>query len=110
MVREAGSGRGLENVCVSNGEHVVRTDAEGRYRLEIEPGEHRFVWVSVPGGFRLPADFHRPTRGWGASRRDVDFELVPEPGGEMRDPPAGPRHRYPRGGGGVPHDGGDPAG
>ena len=83
-VREAGSGRGLENVCLSNGEHVVRTDAGGRYQLEIEPGEHRFVWVSVPDGFRLSAEFHRSTRGWDAPRRDVDFDLVPEPGGERR--------------------------
>ena len=85
-VREAGSGRGLENVCVSNGEHVVRTDGGGRYELEIEPGDHRFVWVSVPDGFRLSADFHRSTRGWDAPRRDVDFDLVPEPGGERRSP------------------------
>ena len=83
-VREAGSARGLENVCLSNGEHVVRTDAGGRYELEIEPGEHRFVWVSVPDGFRLSAEFHRSTRGWDAPRRDVDFDLVPEPGGERR--------------------------
>ena len=83
-VREAGSGGGLQNVCVSNGEHVVRTGAGGRYELKIEPGEHRFVWVTVPDGFRLPADFYHSTRDWDASRRDVDFDLVPAPGGESR--------------------------
>ena len=84
-VREAGSGGGLQNVCVSNGEHVVRTGAGGRYELKIEPGEHRFVWVTVPDGFRLPADFYHSTRDWDASRRDVDFDLVPAPGGESRN-------------------------
>ena len=94
-VREAGSGRGLENVCVSNGEHVARTDAGGRYGLEIEPGGHRFVWVSVPDGFRLPADFYRSTRGWDVSRRDVDFELVPRARRGAPDPSGWPTSPIP---------------
>ena len=81
-VREAGSARGLENVCVSNGEHVVRTDAGGRYELEIEPGEHRFVWVSVPDGFRLSAEFHRSTRGWDASAAGRRLRSPPGARGE----------------------------
>ncbi|MDE2999515.1 MAG: hypothetical protein OXU79_10615 [Gemmatimonadota bacterium] len=37
-VRDATSGTGLEGVPVSNCEHVVRTDSDGRYALEVSPG------------------------------------------------------------------------
>ncbi len=84
-VREMASERGLENVCVSNGEHVVRTDANGRYALEISPGGHRFIFVTVPGGYRLGEAFYRSTLGWSGDQRGVDFELARLPDADRRD-------------------------
>jgi len=49
-VQEIGSGHGLPNVVVSNGETIVRTDVNGCYTLPIEPNGHRFVFVTMPDG------------------------------------------------------------
>ena len=78
-VWEIPSGRGLGGICVSNGDHIVQTDTEGRYALEIEPGDHRFVCLTVPDGFRSEGDFYRSTLGWMGPQQDVDFGLVPAP-------------------------------
>ena len=80
-VRDVQSDRGLANVPVSNGEHVVRTDADGRYALEVSPGGHPFIFVTVPDGFLPGEGFYRSTLGWNGHQRGVDFELarVPEP-------------------------------
>lgn len=75
QVRDASSGRAVENVQVSNGEHVARTDSDGRYALEISPGGHRFVFVTVPDGFRPGEGFYCSTIGWTREQRGVDFEL-----------------------------------
>ncbi len=81
-VRDASSKRGLENVSVSNGEHVVRTDADGRYALQVSPDAHRFVFVTVPDGYRPGEDFYRPTFGWTGDQRGVDFHLARLPEGD----------------------------
>ncbi len=44
--------RGLRNVAVSDGQHIVRTDGNGRYRLKARPGGTLFV--IKPPGFDLP--------------------------------------------------------
>ena len=44
--------RGLRNVAVSDGQHIVRTDADGRYRLNARLG--RTLFVIKPPGFSLP--------------------------------------------------------
>ncbi|WP_426683151.1 calcineurin-like phosphoesterase family protein [Xanthomonas translucens pv. undulosa] len=41
--------RGIAGVQVSDGVQIVRTDAQGRYRLEVEPG--RTVFVIKPDGY-----------------------------------------------------------
>ena len=79
QVRDASSQRGLENVPVSNGEHVVRTDADGRYALKVSPGAYRFIFVTVPDGYRPGEDFYRSTAGWTGDRNGVDFDLAPVP-------------------------------
>ncbi len=65
----------LADVAVSDGERIVRTDAQGRYRIDARPGAHVFVvkpatlrfapaadglpafWRAVPAKGRLQADF-----------------------------------------------------
>lgn len=82
QVRDASSKRGLENVPVSNGEHLVRTDADGRYALQVSPDAHRFVFVTVPDGYRPGEGFYRSTLGWTGDQRGVDFDLARLPDGE----------------------------
>lgn len=77
-VREAFSGHGLGNVSVSNGEAIVQTDSLGRYTLQVEPEQHRFVFVTAPDGFKPSDTFFRPTKTWTDSIDDVDFELEPQ--------------------------------
>ena len=78
-VMEEPSGRGLGGVLVSNGEQIVQTDEEGRYALAVEPEAHRFVFVTIPDGFRMPLGFYSPTRHWTDAQEGVDFWLEPAP-------------------------------
>ncbi|HIC69302.1 MAG TPA: hypothetical protein EYO90_07230, partial [Candidatus Latescibacteria bacterium] len=71
-------GRVLSGVSVSNGEHVVATDARGGYELDLEPGGHSFVWVTVPAGMRPVSEFFLRA-GDAAAVDEVDFELMPAP-------------------------------
>ncbi len=78
-VMEKPSGRGLGGVLVSNGEQIVQTDEEGRYALAVEPEAHRFVFVTVPDGFRTTSGFYSSTRNWMGAQDGVDFGLEPAP-------------------------------
>ncbi len=78
-VMEDPSGRGLDGVSVSNGERIVQTDGEGRYALEVQPEAHRFVFVTVPDGFRAPSGFYRSALDWTDAQEGVDFGLEPAP-------------------------------
>jgi hypothetical protein len=51
--RSAGS-RGIAGVMVSNGRDVVLTDADGRWRMPVAPGESLFV--IKPSGWMTPLD------------------------------------------------------
>jgi hypothetical protein len=53
-VVEQGVGKGIEGVMVSNGEAIVRTDAEGRYAIAVGPGQS--ILVIKPSGFALPVE------------------------------------------------------
>ncbi len=77
-VREVVSGHGLGGVAVSNGEAIVVTDADGRYRLSIEPAVHRFVFLTVPDAFHPEGIFYLPTDGT-RSHDGFDFALAPAP-------------------------------
>ena len=56
----AGSGTGLakgppvENVIVSNGRDITRTDPSGRFSLPLEPGQT--IFMVKPAGFQVPVD------------------------------------------------------
>lgn len=47
-------GKGLSGVAVTDGTHVVRTDARGRYTLQSTADAH-FVYLSLPSGYEVPA-------------------------------------------------------
>lgn len=74
-VMDESSGRGLGGVLVSNGEQIVQTDEEGRYALAVEPEAHRFVFVTVPDGFRATSRFYSSTQNWMGAHDGVDFRL-----------------------------------
>ena len=78
-VMEDLSGRGLGGVFVSNGEQIVQTDEEGRYALAVDLEVHRFVFVTVPDGFRATSGFYSSTRNWMGAQDGVDFGLEPAP-------------------------------
>ncbi|MCY3868868.1 MAG: metallophosphoesterase, partial [Gemmatimonadetes bacterium] len=73
------SGRGLGGVLVSNGEQIVQTDEEGRYALAVEPEAHRFVFLTVPDGFRATSGFYSSIRNWTDAQDGVDFGLESAP-------------------------------
>jgi len=73
--RDAGEPR-LADVGVSDGRDVVRTDPSGRYTLPNAGGEARFVFVSVPAGYRKGGRYWLAVEP-AATRRSYDFALVP---------------------------------
>lgn len=52
--RRGPDSKGVAGVMVSNGSDVVLTDADGRWRLPVVPGESLFV--IKPGGWMVPVD------------------------------------------------------
>ncbi|WEK35634.1 MAG: calcineurin-like phosphoesterase C-terminal domain-containing protein [Candidatus Pseudobacter hemicellulosilyticus] len=46
--------KGIEGVCVSNGQQIVQTDARGGYSLPL--GNDNTIFVIKPAGYRLPQD------------------------------------------------------
>ena len=58
-IRDESSGEGIGDVAVSNGESLVRTNPDGSYFLPFHPGDHTFVWVSLPDGFESVGPFYR---------------------------------------------------
>jgi hypothetical protein len=71
------AGKALANVLVSDGYSVVKTDANGNYKLM--PNERsEFVFISVPSGYEFPeekkiAKFYLPVK----NSSFFDFDLVP---------------------------------
>ncbi len=57
-VFEVDSGDGIGGVSVSNGAAIVQTESDGRYALEIDPQRDRYVFVSVPAGYRSQDRFY----------------------------------------------------
>ena len=91
---------GVADVKVSNGRDVVRTDAKGRYRIELDDGDTLFM--IKPAGYRLPLDpvsglpnfwRHHFPNGSAAlkygriaptSARRAEFALLPAPDEDAR--------------------------
>ncbi|MDG2282811.1 MAG: metallophosphoesterase N-terminal domain-containing protein, partial [Longimicrobiales bacterium] len=46
----------VSGVVVSNGCDAVPTDAEGRYEIELAPGQ--ILFISQPSGYTVPVDPH----------------------------------------------------
>lgn len=73
------AGKGIENVTVSDGYSVTRTDARGNYSLEAHY-DARFVFFSLPSGYEIPneqgiARFYLPLTAKNKLQQ-ADFTLV----------------------------------
>lgn len=53
------SGKPLSSVAVTDGQHVVYTNAKGAYQL-LSPKTSAFVYISIPSGFEIPHDNYLP--------------------------------------------------
>jgi len=97
-VRDGGEA-GIADVLVSNGQDIVKTDAQGRYSIEIDEDD-AVVFAIKPRDFALPTDGFNIPRFWyvhrpagspddgfiypgveptGALPASIDFGLVPSP-------------------------------
>lgn len=93
--------RGLPNQRVSDGERIVRTDAKGRYRLDVASG--RTLFLIKPAGYRAPLRADGLADTWlnvqaaagpalrfggvpANGQRCRDFPLVREPASAATDP------------------------
>ncbi|MBR8535874.1 PQQ-binding-like beta-propeller repeat protein [Carboxylicivirga sediminis] len=65
--------KGVEGVCVSDGLHVVKTDAGGNFIL---PGAQvtRFIFITVPAGYKAAGKHYIPI---GSKDASYDFALKP---------------------------------
>jgi hypothetical protein len=78
LLERAGRVQPLEGVAVSDGRQIVHTDAQGRYRMHVEPGRH--VFVIKPAGLQLPLAEDGQPRFWArahAATQPLDFRLLP---------------------------------
>lgn len=54
VVKDA-AGRGIEGVVVNDGVNFVQTDAAGRWSLRTDTVVSKFISISTPAGYELPA-------------------------------------------------------
>jgi hypothetical protein len=70
-------GKGVANVVVSDGFHVVKTASDGSYTLPFSK-EAKHVFISVPSGYELPHEKNIARHYKGAvADTDLDFQLEP---------------------------------
>ncbi|MBE2210011.1 MAG: calcineurin-like phosphoesterase family protein [Xanthomonadaceae bacterium] len=83
-MRDAGE-PGLPDIAVSNGRDIVRSDAQGRYRLEADAGG--FVFVIKPAGFSIHGRDDGMPDHWRADGLPAacDFALQREQPPPLRD-------------------------
>ena len=61
---------GVEGVSVTDGYSVVKTDAQGAYKLNPSP-DAVFIYITKPSGYDVAGDWYRPVAA------EVDFSLSP---------------------------------
>ena len=49
------SGRGIKGVVVNDGVNFTQTDAQGRWALRTDTMVSKFISISTPAAYRLPA-------------------------------------------------------
>lgn len=74
-IRDRGE-KAVPGVAVSDGLHVVKTDAEGRYKLPGHAGE-RFIFITVPEGAKAYPFYRKIEPG----KERYDFALMRNGGG-----------------------------
>jgi hypothetical protein len=80
--RVVAAGRGVRGARVSDGLHVVATDADGRFTL-VTTAEQRYVTLCPPPGYALPTHQAGTARCYvalapdGGAEQEVRFELQP---------------------------------
>ena len=72
-VVDARRGRGVDDVAVSNGEFITRSDRSGHFTLRTDPQRHPFVFVTVPAGWQAVGHFYRTTMD--CADRECRFEI-----------------------------------
>ncbi|MBR5704214.1 MAG: calcineurin-like phosphoesterase C-terminal domain-containing protein [Bacteroidales bacterium] len=74
------AGTGVPDVLISDGVDIVKTDANGNYRLQSEK-KWKYVFMTIPSGFEAPLDgilpaFWKELKADAETAEQVDFELV----------------------------------
>ncbi|MBP5636999.1 MAG: calcineurin-like phosphoesterase C-terminal domain-containing protein, partial [Bacteroidales bacterium] len=74
-------GAGVPDVLISDGVNIVKTDADGNYRLQSEK-RWKYVFMTIPSGYEAPLDgilpaFWKPLQADVDTPEEVDFELRP---------------------------------
>ena len=74
-------GAGVPDVLISDGVNIVKTDANGNYRLQSEK-RWKYVFMTIPSGYEAPLDgilpaFWKPLQADVDTPEEVDFELRP---------------------------------
>ena len=78
-VTEAGTGRPLAGVAISNGYVFVQTNAHGRYEIDVVPGDYPFVFVNAPSGYRPSGSSFLRLATAKEGPVQIDFALAPDP-------------------------------
>ena len=74
-------GKPLEGILVTDGRQYVKTDKHGEYSMKSDLSEARFVYLSIPAGYRVPLragvpQMHRRIPRY-ADAVSADFTLEP---------------------------------
>ena len=73
-------GAGVPDVLVSDGVNIVKTDADGNYRLQSDK-KWKYVFITIPSGYEAPLEgilprFWKPLQADAETEEQVNFELV----------------------------------
>ncbi len=74
------NGAGVPGVLVSDGVEIVKTDANGNYRLQSEK-RWKYVFMTIPSGYEAPLngilpEFWKELKADAGTAEQVDFELI----------------------------------